>query len=259
MPMQLPSDRLSAAQQSSPALEASESRFRNLIENNADGILVVRPDGMIRYANPAATVLLNRPAAELVGQYFGIPIIAGGTTEIDLPFQDGEVGVAEMRVVDTEWEGEPALMASLRDISDRKRLEEQLRQKISELAVPDQRKDEFLAMLAHELRNPLAPILNAVHIMRLRGDDQVLRERMRDVVEQQVRCMARLVDDLLDVSRIIRGKTQLGFEPVSLSPSSSARSRPCAPTWPQRVTSSASRCRTSRCGSGRIRCGSNRS
>jgi two-component system CheB/CheR fusion protein len=216
MPMQSPSDRPSPALKPSPALEASESRFCNLIENNADGILVVQPDGMIRYANPAATILLNRSASELVGQYFGIPIIAGETTEIDLPLRTGEVGVAEMRVVDTEWEGEPALLASLRDISDRKRLEEELRQKITELAVADQRKDEFLAMLAHELRNPLAPILNAVHIMRLRGEDQELRERMRDVVEQQVRCMARLVDDLLDVSRITRGKIQLRYEPVSV-------------------------------------------
>ena len=172
---------------------------------------------MIRYANPAATALLNRPTSELVGRHFGVPIIAGDTTEIDLPFRNGEVGVAEMRVVDTEWEGEPALLASLRDISDRKRLEDQLRQKIGELAVADQRKDEFLAMLAHELRNPLAPILNAVHIMRLRGDDRVLREKMRDVVEQQVRCMARLVDDLLDVSRITRDKIHLRFEPVTLS------------------------------------------
>jgi signal transduction histidine kinase/ActR/RegA family two-component response regulator len=199
------------------ALEASEARFRKLIESNADGILVVGPDGMIRYANPAATVLLDRPASELVGRYFGIPSLAGGTAELDLVSAGAEMRVAEMRVVETEWEGEPALVASLRDISDRKRLEEQLRQKIDELAVADQRKDEFLAMLAHELRNPLAPILNAVHIMRLRGDEPVLRERMRDVVEQQVRCMARLVDDLLDVSRITRGKIELRREPVSLS------------------------------------------
>ena len=91
-----------------------------------------------------------------------------------------------------------------------------MRQKIVELAQADQRKDEFLAMLAHELRNPLAPILNAVHVMRLRGQDPVLLASMRDVVEQQVRSMARLVDDLLDVSRISRGKIHLRHEPVSL-------------------------------------------
>ncbi len=215
--MENPSDRHGIQPAADPALEASEARFRNIIEKNADGILVVRPDGTIRYVNPAATRLLNRPAADLIGEYFGIPIIAGNTTEVDLPLSESEVRVAEMRVVETEWEGEPALLASLRDISDRKRLEDELRQKIDELAVADQRKDEFLAMLAHELRNPLAPILNAVHIMRLRGDDQELREKMRDVVEQQVRCMARLVDDLLDVSRITSGKIQLRKEPVTLS------------------------------------------
>src|SRR5579885_2245128 len=104
------------------ALEASEARFRNLIERNADGILVVRPDGIIRYANPAATELLRRPASELVGHYFGIPLGTGGKTEVDLVSSDAEARVAEMRVVETEWEGEPALLASLRDISERKRL-----------------------------------------------------------------------------------------------------------------------------------------
>ena len=213
------------------ALKASEARFRNIIEKNGDGILVVQPDGMIRYVNPAATRLLQRTSPiELIGRPFGIPIIPGETTEVDLPLAEGEVRVAEMRVDETEWEGEPALLASLRDISDRKRLEEQLRQKIVELAQADQRKDEFLAMLAHELRNPLAPILNAVHVMRLRGQDPVLLASMRDVVEQQVRCMARLVDDLLDVSRISRGKIQLRHEPVSLSAivHRSMRDRPAA-------------------------------
>ncbi len=200
----------------SEALRASEARFRNIIERNADGILVVSGDGNTLFANQAAANLLNRPAAELVGSYFGLPIIAGETTEIDLPLPRGPHRVAEMRVVETEWEGKPALLASLRDVSDRKRLEDELRQKISELAQADRRKDEFLAMLAHELRNPLAPILSAVHLMRLKGDDPEIRAQMRDVVEEQVRCMARLVDDLLDVSRITRGKIALRLEPTPI-------------------------------------------
>ena len=72
-------------------------------------------------------------------------------------------------------------------------------------------------MLAHELRNPLAPILNAVRIMKLQGDDPLLISKMRDVIEQQVRCMSRLVDDLLDVSRMTQGKIQLRYESISLS------------------------------------------
>jgi signal transduction histidine kinase len=82
----------------------------------------------------------------------------------------------------------------------------------------DRRKDEFLAMLAHELRNPMAPILNAVHVLKLRASDSATVYRMREVIEQQLRHLCRLVDDLLDVSRITRGKIQLRNEVVDLVP-----------------------------------------
>jgi signal transduction histidine kinase/ActR/RegA family two-component response regulator len=78
------------------------------------------------------------------------------------------------------------------------------------------RKDEFLAMLAHELRNPLAPILNAAHVLSLRQTDDPILQRMREVVQRQVRHMARLLDDLLDVSRITHGKIELRKERVDL-------------------------------------------
>jgi PAS domain S-box-containing protein len=98
-----------------------------------------------------------------------------------------------------------------------KRLEHALRLRAQELAEADRRKDEFLAMLAHELRNPLAPILNAVQMMRLRGPDDPHQRRSQDVVERQVRHMARLVNDLLDVSRITQGKIGLKKESVELA------------------------------------------
>jgi signal transduction histidine kinase/CheY-like chemotaxis protein len=198
-------------------LSASEARFRTLIEQNADGMVVIDRRGIIRFVNPAAVRVLGRSAADLLGREFGIPVVAGETTEVDVPRAGGNVRVAELRVVQTEWDGGPALLASLRDVSDRKRLEEELRDTIEALAEADRRKDQFLAMLSHELRNPLAPILNAVHVMRLVGCEPEVRDRMRDVVEQQVRVMARLVDDLLDVSRITRGKIQLRKEPVNLT------------------------------------------
>ncbi len=85
-----------------------------------------------------------------------------------------------------------------------------------EIQQANRRKDEFLAMLAHELRNPLAPILNALHIMHLRNHNHRDIEQARAIVERQVRHMTRLVDDLLDVSRIDRGKIELRKEPVEL-------------------------------------------
>ena len=81
----------------------------------------------------------------------------------------------------------------------------------------DRRKDEFLAMLAHELRNPLAPILNAVEIMRLCRVDDPLLERQRDTIDRQVLNLKRLLDDLLDVSRVSRGAIALHRERVELA------------------------------------------
>jgi PAS domain S-box-containing protein len=86
----------------------------------------------------------------------------------------------------------------------------------SELKEADRKKDEFLAMLAHELRNPLAPIRNAVHILRMRGVDAATATRAKDVMERQIQHMVRLVDDLLDVSRIMEGKIDLRREPVEI-------------------------------------------
>ena len=95
-------------------------------------------------------------------------------------------------------------------------MEEELRRHAERLAEADRLKDQFLAMLAHELRNPLAPILNAAHVMRLREDDPAVLAQMRDVIEHQASHIARLVDDLLDVSRFTQGKIQLRKRPVRL-------------------------------------------
>jgi signal transduction histidine kinase len=81
----------------------------------------------------------------------------------------------------------------------------------------DRQKNEFLSMLAHELRNPLAPICNAVHVLRLCGFDQPELRWARDVIDRQVKHMTRLVDDLLDLSRITRGKIRLQLEPVEVA------------------------------------------
>jgi PAS domain S-box-containing protein len=85
-----------------------------------------------------------------------------------------------------------------------------------ELREADRRKDEFLATLAHELRNPLAPICNAIELMKHAGDAAVL-DQARSMMERQVRQMVRLVDDLLDVSRITKGKVHLRMERIDLS------------------------------------------
>jgi PAS domain S-box-containing protein len=96
------------------------------------------------------------------------------------------------------------------DITERRRLEDALRE-------VDRRKDEFLATLAHELRNPLAPISNGLHILQLPGIDNETVERVREMMARQVNNMVRLVDELMEVSRITRGKIELRKEKIDLA------------------------------------------
>src|SRR5215211_2945665 len=115
-------------------LEASKEHFRSVISKSADGILIVDKTGIVRFANPVAEFLFGRKGEELVGSLFGFPVVAGETTEVDVIPKSAQSIVAEMHVVETEWEGEPAYLASLRDITERKRVEEARLQLIREQA-----------------------------------------------------------------------------------------------------------------------------
>lgn len=105
--------------------------------------------------------------------------------------------------------GRPCMVGICLDVTERREAEEALKD-------VNQRKDEFLAMLAHELRNPLAPIRNAAQILRVHGKDNAQLDWARSVIERQARHLTRLVDDLLDVSRIVRGQIALEKTRVDL-------------------------------------------
>jgi PAS domain S-box-containing protein len=134
-------------------------------------------------------------------------------TEFRVVWPDGSVHWLEARanVFKDGYDKPVRIMGVNMDITERKRHEEALRE-------ADRRKDEFLAMLAHELRNPLAPIRNALHIVQMRGQErrQAVRQAW-EMIERQVENLVRLVDDLLDVSRISRGKINLQKEPVDVA------------------------------------------
>ena len=102
-----------------------------------------------------------------------------------------------------------AVLAIKRDITEQHRAIEALKE-------ADRRKDEFLATLAHELRNPLAPIRNAVEILRLAGDDRAAIEHSRDVLDRQAGQLARIVEDLIDLARIVEKKVEIRKERVAV-------------------------------------------
>lgn len=103
------------------------------------------------------------------------------------------------------------------DVTERRLLENELRRQAEELAEADRRKDEFLATLAHELRNPLAPIRTGLELMRIAADDRALIDTVRSTMQGQAEQLVRLVDDLLDVSRITSGRIRLRRERVELA------------------------------------------
>jgi signal transduction histidine kinase len=104
-----------------------------------------------------------------------------------------------------------------RDVTDRMQAFTDLKGATERLLDADRRKDEFLATLAHELRNPLAPIRNGLYLLRIADRASETAEQARAMLERQVRHLVRLVDDLLDVSRITRGKLEMRHEPVELA------------------------------------------
>lgn len=145
------------------ALEECESRFTSIVERTADAIVVVDADGRMRFVNPAAETLFGRSRAELVGRELGGAVIVGETAEIDiLRAGEAEPIVAELRASDTIWDGEPAQIISLRDMTDRRRAEERAQQLLLEHSAREHAEREgqrfrFLAEASAELDSSLDP------------------------------------------------------------------------------------------------------
>ncbi len=205
-----------------------EARFKQVFAANVLGFYVARPDGRIIEANDAFLSMLGYTRADVeAGQLAWDRLTPPEWVEQDRELvtaflEHGRFGPVEKEYLHRDGSRVPVLLGAaagsehtlgityvvnLTDVSERRRLEAEVQRRTEELALRDRRKDEFLAMLAHELRNPLAPVLMAVELMKVggRGSDA----RARDIIERQVRHLARLVDDLLDVSRITRGKIAL--------------------------------------------------
>jgi PAS domain S-box-containing protein len=138
--------------------------------------------------------------------------------EVEIPYPGGSrwMHMAASPTLDAAGVAD-GCVAVLTDVTDGRRLEQERESALNELREVDRRKDEFLAMLSHELRNPLAPILNAVQILdRLGPDQEDVAAQCREIVARQATHMKRLLDDLLDVARVSEGKIQLRKQRIDL-------------------------------------------
>ena len=202
------------------------NRLRAIIDSLADGIVIVDPRGSIRFANPAAARLFNRTTEGLIGTELGTPLIAGETTEMEIVRRGGgEIVYAELRVVNTDWEGEQVELVSLRDITDRKLGEERTRQLAHErearlqAEAASRTKSDFLAIMSHELRTPLNAILGYSELIEL-GISGEVSDTMRDQVGR-IRVSAKhllsLVNDILDLAKVDAGRLRIASAPGNVS------------------------------------------
>lgn len=207
-------------------LQGADHTYRVLIEAMGQGAVSLSSEGMVLYCNRCFADMLQAPHEKVVGAALSSFLPAAQVPAFDFLLQQGRTAKSQGELLFQAADGSllpvfaalaplplpggSALCMVVTDLTEQK--------KHQELKEVDRRKDEFLAILAHELRNPLAPIRNALHVVQMRG-----RERRHAVqqawqmIERQVESLARLVDDLMDVSRISRGKIHLQKEPVEVA------------------------------------------
>ena len=201
-------------------LALSNARFRDVIERNADAIVVVDGDGVIRFANAKAWELFGGHQSDLLGTSFGFPLVTGETTEIEVrsrgsrPEDLAEQRIAEMRVVESEWEGAPACLATLRDITERRRAEQHERQLVRE----NEGKANLLAVVSHDLRTPLTAIIGYAELLEM-GVPEALPASAQQPV-QRIRTAARhllyLLNELLSFARLDGRREEIRPEAIDL-------------------------------------------
>jgi PAS domain S-box-containing protein len=220
-------------------LAASRERYRVIVEGATGfAIFTFDTEGVITTWNTGAETMLGYSEAEILGRNFRV-IFTPEDIEARQADQEMRTAAAEGRALDERWHmkkgGElfwaqglvmplkdddgrtRGFLKIIRDMTPERRLEDALKKRTAELEEADAHKNEFLAMLAHELRNPLAAIRNAVTLAARSGTREDL-EWSRDVTARQLKNFAHLIDDLLDVSRITQGKVHLRKQVVDAVP-----------------------------------------
>jgi two-component system CheB/CheR fusion protein len=225
-------DELTDVRQQTACELAEKARLLDLTH---DAIIIRGMEGEIRYWNRSAEELYGWSREEALGKLSHILL----QTEFPMPVEqmleellrtnhwtgelvhtkrDGQrVTVFVRKTLDRDSGGNPAaVVENITDITMRRGLEDALAARAAELARADRSKDEFLAMLAHELRNPLAPLRNAAEILQTPNATVDERTQAQRIIGRQIENMSRMIDDLLDVSRITEGKIELHKQPVAL-------------------------------------------
>jgi PAS domain S-box-containing protein/excisionase family DNA binding protein len=221
------------------ALRESEDRFRTVAETASDAIIMIDEQSTIVFINPAAESIFGYAVEEMSGKELTmlIPeylrhihrqslnryVLTGekhtSWRAVELPGlrKDGREIPLELSFGEFIREGRHFFTGIARDISKRKELETALRLRAEELAEANRIKDEFLATLSHEMRTPLTSILGWAHLLQTGNLDAGVAARGLEAIQRNAKSQAQLIEDLLDVSRVISGKLRLEVQPINLA------------------------------------------
>jgi PAS domain S-box-containing protein len=208
-----------------------------IVESSDDAIISKSLEGIIQSWNAAAERLFGFTAEEAVGQHISLVIPPDRIAEEDQIItglkagkriehfetervrKDGRRIIVSLTISPIKDDSGNVVGASkiVRDFTERMRLMDDLQRLAMDLSAADQRKNEFLATLAHELRNPLAPMSNMLEVVKRAGDDREILKQAHETFERQLNQMVRLVDDLLDLNRITHDRLELRRSQVELS------------------------------------------
>ena len=209
---------LSNLKKTAIALQESEHHLQTIVSQSSDGIIILNQQGRIVFANPAAEKIFNLHIGELKNVELGIPITIDRSFEMDFLTSLGQVRTAEVLVTKIEWDNQPSYLTSIRDITDRKQVEEHLLLANTELIRATRLKDEFLANMSHELRTPLNAILGMSESLQeeILG---ALNDRQKSAIatiESSGEHLLALINDILDLAKIESGKLELHLEECSV-------------------------------------------
>jgi signal transduction histidine kinase len=190
------------------ALNACEARIHRIIDNNPDGMVVVDREGIIRYDNPAARELFGVATGSLLGCPLGSPTLDGASAEIDIVHHDGRDITAELRSVSSSWEGEPAEIVSLRDITNRKQIERDLAKARESAEAANRAKSDFMVTMSQEVRTPLIAVIGLCDLAQKTELSPPTRDYLAKI-QITSQSLLKLVNNTLDYSWIEAGRLVL--------------------------------------------------